>query len=377
MDSGILRAWAQLARPVIRSMRELPIRVRTLRPGQGPRVVFLPAYGREGAALLRIYNVATVLRARGWDVHVLHWKFTLAQRHRWLSALRPDIVVMQGTRHPLNRPALYDGHRIVLDLDDADFHLAHLAPSVREAMPQVACVLAGSEYIAEWCRGAGAREVHVVWTGAPVSRRPRPAQDGRAPVVAWTQTRPMTYRHEAALVRRIMRQVAARHPGTVLRLYDRRPGDDPAFAQSFEAPGLTVEWRAQAGYETFLGSLDDVALGLAPLVPEDPFCRAKSFGKLLAYLDRHVPVVASDFGEPRAFFTRATGALCGSEEDWVAAVSGLLSDAAARQAMADAGFAAFRSRLSVDAAANRVAEVLGKLPGSDRPEPIPRAAVLG
>lgn len=360
MNTSFLRF---LARPIVRGARELPVGIRSLRSGQGPTVAFLPTQGHEGASLLRIHNIAASLRARGWDVHVLHWKFTLAQRRRWLAVLAPDVVVMQGTRHPLNRPALYGDHRIVLDLDDADFHLAHLAGAVRDAMHRVAGVLAGSQYISDWCRGAGAREAHVVWTGAPVSRRPRPLQAERPPVVAWAQTRPMTYRHEADLVRAVMRRVAARHPGTTLRLYDRRSGDDPSFGRSFEAPGLTVEWHARSGYDTFLDSFDDVALGLAPLIPKDPFCRAKSFGKVLAYLDRKVAVVASDEGEPRRFFTAETGALCRTEDNWVAAVSLLLSNASTRQAMADAGFAAFQARLSTTAAADRLMQVLRRVSG--------------
>jgi len=41
---------------------------------------------------------------------------------------------------------------------------------------------------------AGAGRVDVVWTGTPVSERPRPPQAGRPPVVAWAQTRPSTSR---------------------------------------------------------------------------------------------------------------------------------------------------------------------------------------
>lgn len=361
MNVELLRHMARSARPVLQGGWAIPIR--KLRPRRAPTIAFLPAGGRHGAALLRIYNIAAVLRARGIDAQVLHWKFTLAQRRRRLAALCPDVVVMQGTRHPLNRPALYPEYRIVLDLDDADFHLDHLAPSVRAAMPLVMGVTAGSMYIADWCRRAGVRETHVVWTGAPVSALPRRPQIARAPVVAWGQTRPMSYRHEADLVRHIMYQVAARHPGTTLRLYDRCSGDDPAFAQSFAAPGLTVEWYAQTGYKAFLHSLDDVSLGLAPLMPADPFCRAKSFGKLLAYLDRQVPVVASDFGEPRAFFTETIGALCRTEDDWVETILGLLSNTSARQSMADAGFVAFRNRLSAEASGDRMLEVLTRIVG--------------
>lgn len=349
---------SSLARPVLRGLREFPVRIRALKEGRGARIVFLPAYGREGAALLRIYNVAGVLRNQGADVHILPPKLTLAGRQRCLSALGPDVVIMQGTRHELNRPALYPDQRILLDLDDGDFHLPHLAASVRDAMHHVTGVIAGSEYLADWCRKAGAGEAHVIWTGAPVSKRARPPQAGRPPVVAWSQTRPMTYMHEAALIRDVLRQVGAAHPGVTLRLYDRCPGDDPGFAQSFEAPGVTVEWCARAGYAAYLDSFDDVAIGLAPLVQIDPFCRGKSFGKVLGYLDRHVPVVASNAGEPRVFFTPATGRLCDTGEEWGRAIGELLCDGGARDRLAAAAFSAFRRDLSVEKAASDLMTLL-------------------
>ena len=87
--------------------------------GGGPLVVFLPAYGRTGAALLRIYNIALGLRQQGWSTYVLAPKLTLAQRRRCLRILKPDVVVMQGARHALNRPEFYSGQRIVYDIDDA------------------------------------------------------------------------------------------------------------------------------------------------------------------------------------------------------------------------------------------------------------------
>jgi hypothetical protein len=323
--------------------------------------VFLPATGPEGAALLRIHAIAVALRPLGWRTLVLPWRLTLAQRRRFLARMRPDVIVMQGARHALNRPGLYPGVPIVFDMDDADFHLPHLADPVRAAMSDVSAVIAGSRYVGAWCREAGAREVHVVWTGAPVSKAPRRPHTARPPVVAWAQTRPGTYTREAAMVRRVMAALAERHPGITLRLYDRQAGDDPGFATAFGASGLTVEWLKTCSYNDYLGSFDDVSLGLAPLCPETPFSRGKSFGKVLGYLDRMVPVLASDACEHGRFFTPATGIVSNDEAVWVEAAARLLSDAAARQAMADAGFEAFTRDLSLEAAARQVADVLASV----------------
>jgi len=351
------------------------------RRGRGPMAVFLPAGPPQGAALLRIYNVAEALRPLGWRTAVLPSKLTLAGRRRYLAAARPDIVVMQGVRHALNRPALYPGVPIVFDIDDADFHLDRFAGPMREAMGGVTSVVAGSRYIAEWCRENGAPEARVIWTGTPVSPAGGPAHAARPPVVAWAQTRPGAYHREAALVARVMAGVAARRPGVTLRLYDRRAGDDPAFVDRFRAPGLAVEWWKACPYRDYLDSFGDVAVGLAPLCPETPFSRGKSFGKVLAYLDRGVVVVGSDAGEHGAFFTGETGVITDDEAAWVDGIVRLLDAAAIRQEIAGAARECFAARLSVAAAAAGMADVLasraGGLRGPWSPGCLPRSVRAG
>ena len=104
-----------------------------------------------------------------------------------------------------------------------------------------------------------------------------------------------------------------------------------------------------------------MALGLAPLCPESPFSRGKSFGKVLAYLDARVPVIASDAGEHRAFFTERTGVVSNDRDHWVSAACHLLSDGERRGEMAGAAFEAYRRQLSISAAARRLDRILGRL----------------
>ena len=228
-------------------------------------------------------------------------------------------------------------------------------------MGQVTTVTAGSSYVAEWCRRAGAPETHVVWTGSPVSSGFWRAQAVRPPVIAWAQSRPMSYAREADWVREVTTRIAARRPGATLRLFDYRTGDDPGFAASFHAPGLHVEWHPACRYSDYLAGFDDVALGLAPLCPESPFSRGKSFGKVLAYLDARVPVIASAEGEHRAFFTARTGVVSNDVDHWVDEACRLLGDGEARGAQAEAAFEAYRQRLSVTASARRLDRILGRV----------------
>lgn len=346
-------------RPAVYRFRELPVHAqRILHRGRGPIAVFLPSSRPEGAALLRIYGIAKGLRGLGWRSLVLPWRLTLSQRLRFLARAGPDLVVMQGARHELNRPKLYPGQKILFDMDDADFHLPFLKEPIVEAMPQVKAVLAGSQYIAEWCRSAGAPAAHVLWTGGPVSPRAPVEHIKRPPVIAWAQSRPMTYTREADWVRRVVKQIGAQRPGVILRLYDRSPGDDPSFADSFRTEGVHVEWYPSQGYRGYLRSLEDVSLGFAPLASDSPFSRGKSFGKILAYLDRRVPVFASDMGEPARFFTAETGLVSNDPAVWGEQATEFLDQPALRQRVSDAAFVAYQSQLSIEASVTRVDRIL-------------------
>ena len=364
---AISRSWRDSARnslrfvatPLVHGGREGAARAQAMlrTRGRGPRVVFLPAYGRHGAALLRIYNVAAALRGFGWKSVILPSSLNLKQRHRLLASVQPDVVIMQGARHPLNRPELYPEHRVLFDMDDADFHLPHLQDPVRQAMGHVAGVLAGSEYVADWCRTAGAK-ADVIWTASPVSGRRAVPQAQRLPVVAWAQSRPVNYTAEADWVLEVMRRLSRRCPDVRLRLYDRKAASDPAFLARFRSAGIKTEWLRSTNYRHYLRSFDDVSLGLAPLSAAAPFSRGKSFGKVLAYLDRRVPVIASDACEHGAFFDAGTGVVSNDMDVWVSQASRLLADPRARQTMADAAFERFEQRLSIGQVCHRIDQVM-------------------
>lgn len=363
---GLHRRAARLPLATLRGLRgllrEIPVWSAVLRPRRERTVAFLPSKGRAQSSLLRIYGIAEALGRCGWGTMVIPATLDLAQRRRLLSRFAPDVIVMQGARHPLNRPALYPGVPIAYDMDDADFHLGQFAEPVREAMSEVAVVLAGSRYVADWCRAAGA-EARVVWTGTPVSPGPRRPQAERPPLVAWAQSEPVSYALERAFVLDVMRRVADGRPGVRLRLFGRGPDDDDAILGPFRDAGIAVEWLPMMPYPEFLAALDDAAVGLSPICPEDAFVRGKSFGKVLAYLDRGVPVVAADAADHPLFFTPETGILSNDPAECAAAVERLLADPAARQRMADAARGALEARLSTEAAAAEVDAILTAIVG--------------
>ena len=158
-----------------------------------------------------------------------------------------------------------------------------------------------------------------------------------------------------------MKRVLAKCPDARLRLYDRGTEDrdsEEMLRRRIEAAGIPLEWPPAMSYGSYLATFDDVSVGLAPLSPESRFSRGKSFGKLLAYLDRMVPVVLSDTGEPARFFTGRTGLFATSTEEWTGSVIHLLKDRKVRSCLAGAAHVAFRSRLTSAATAARLSEVL-------------------
>ena len=355
-----------IGRPILQIMREAPVwgsvgRDRGVsmfgRP-TAPRVVFLPAYGRKGAALLRIYNIAKALKRMGWSVHLLPHTLKLEQRRRCLNAIDADVLVMQGSRHSLNRPEYYPGRKIVYDIDDADFHLPQVADATRAAVSQVAAVVAGSDYIANWCKSEGARDVTKIWTGTPVSTSCRPHHASRTLRVAWAQSQPEDYHKEREFVIEVMQRVAAFCPDLQLRLYDRKPGQTDELLRPFAEKGIKVEWAATCDYPDYLSSFDDVAVGLSPISTANEFSNGKSFGKILAYLDRKVPVIASDAGEHGQFFDKTNGVISNDQGIWVGSILKLLRDADLRQQIAENAFQHFLDQLTVDASARQLDRVL-------------------
>jgi glycosyltransferase involved in cell wall biosynthesis len=137
-----------------------------------------------------------------------------------------------------------------------------------------------------------------------------------------------------------------------------------AFAKRFRDLGIEVETRPYMSYANFLDSLEEVAVGLAPLIDTDGFSGGKSFGKILAYLDRGVPVVTHPVVDHPLFFRNGTnGFMVTTARQWAETIARLLADPDLRQEIADNARNDFQSRLSIDVAADRVDAVLNRVLG--------------
>jgi hypothetical protein len=378
-----------LQRPFRAGVHELRLHwKRRLSPRVRPVVVIFPSNQPwDPASNLRAWLVAPELERLGWRAIVAPEPLTLSQRRRILRLEQPDVVLLQQTRHPLNRPALYPGYPCVLDADDADY----LDPRYQSMIAQCACdaaaVVGGSRFVAD-CLGRHNPKSHVIWTGTPWFEQPaRVAPAQRPAVVAWAHSSPLDYPEEAALVQRVMIEVAHR---TACRFWLFGTHEDHRVAAWFaplRAAGARCEAIAPLPYADYLDKVAQAAVGLQPVCTSNAFSRGKSFGKLLAYLNGRVAVVASDAVDHGLFFRHGcNGYLVGDEPaDWVESIVTLLQEPSLRERVANAGYDDARRRLTTRRFAELLDPVLresaslkrmvpGPVPGDGEERPAPRGS---
>jgi hypothetical protein len=329
----------------------------------GRRVVVFPGEAGTGSAAdLRATAIARELRRRGWRATIVPSQLELKQRLRIVRAERPDVIILQQSRHPLNRPRYYAGIPCVFDADDADILDPACRDAVIECCAESVAIVAGSRFLADEFRPYNPR-VRVVWTCTYLQPSPQmvPSQF-RLPSVAWATSDPVGYSHEAEFVREVILRLSRETQFTFL-LYGVR-ADLRDAVEKYLVPirrvGVPVKIFQPLGYKQFVRSLESVAVGLQPVALENPFSRGKSFGKLLAYLTADVAIVASRAVDHPLFFRdRVNGLLAPNDVDrWVKGATLLLQDPSQRSYMVANARADLKARLQMAVGAELVSDVL-------------------
>ncbi|MEL6376929.1 MAG: hypothetical protein AAFQ04_06985, partial [Pseudomonadota bacterium] len=191
---------------------------------------------------------------------------------------------------------------------------------------------------------------------------PRRAHAARGPVIAWAQANPLAYPAEMAFVRRFADRLADRGVRFTLRFYGAST-DDARNKLGMQFANHDLELKERLDYDAFCRSLQEVAVGLCPLVISSEYSRGKSFGKILSYLDAKVPVLASDAADHCLFFTAEAGLVSDDMTAWIDLAETLMADPARREAMASTAFELLQDRLSLEAASGTVARVLRSVLG--------------
>ncbi|MBN8817106.1 MAG: glycosyltransferase [Sphingomonas sp.] len=360
MGAPLTAAYRTIRRRFGAMLRELRLYARMLSQSGEPRLLAMLSDDEKiGATYLRATSIAEELSRRGWKTAVCPVHLSLRQRKRVVRLFRPDVILIQMNRHPLNVPQHFRPVPCVFDIDDADFQTGEQLPRVLDNMRGCTRIIAGSNYIADWCRQHN-DAVDVVWTATPVLDAPSRPQAERGPIVSWAASGPTGYPLEADFTIEVMALVAKARSDVRFRLY-ADDGSPPyqALVDRFRARGVPTETLPTMGYDRFLASLEEVAVGLNPLVNVEGFSAGKSFGKLLGYLHARVPSISHPNGEhPHFFETGRNGYLAETPEQWARIILDLLDDAPLRQRIADAAHDDLLNRLSLRAGTDQVDAIL-------------------
>lgn len=341
------------------------------------RVLFLPLYPSLWASSrYRAYLWAEALERLGFRCRVLdppESRWGRAGYYATLLALAPrfDAVFIQKKLLPVPVLRALRGlnPRLVFDFDDALFarptDLSEAAFAGRAAsdarrfertLVDVRLVVAGNGYLAEHARRWTPR-VAVIPTAVDLERLP-PLPPRRRPanrvVLGWagrSATLPsLDLIREAlgALCRKVGERFLLR---VVADGVDRAPR---------EIPGVLVEnvvWTLATEYV----AIDGFDIGLMPLA-DDPWSRGKCGFKLLQYMSRARPVVASPVGvNGEIVRDGVNGFLAASEAEWTEKLATLIEDPGLGERMGKAGAETVAASYSFRAVIPRLAALLGEV----------------
>ena len=317
-------------------------------PIRRPCVVIFPSNQRwDAASNLRAWLVAPELERLDWRVVIVPEPLTLAQRRRILDLERPDVILIQQTRNPLNEPRLYPGYPCVVDADDADYLDPRHHERIARAATDAAAVIGGSRFVSA-CLGRHNASAHVLWTCTPAPNSPPlTPPEKRGPVVSWAHASPLGYTHEAEFIQRVMTEVCSR-TRCEFWLFGTSETDATAWFTPIREAGGSCVALPPMNYADYLAKVAESAVGLQPVSLQSEFSQGKSFGKLLAYLSGEVAVVAANTVDHPLFFRNGENGFLPNENvsDWADAIINLLDDKELRSRVATAGRIDFDSRLT-------------------------------
>lgn len=347
-------------------MREIFLFPTILFTGRAKRVVFLPSEYRVRSSLFRAYLLSQALNKIGWRSIVIPPQLGLMQRNRVLRAYRPDVVIVQKCRHPLNKLEFLADYRLVLDIDDADYLDPKLTVQMEAIARQSIGVIAGSRNVAAWAKQFNSN-VAVIWTGSKPSDGKKNPHADREKIVTWAQAEPLRYQAEFSFVREVVLSAWRQGSRFKFRLYGWTQESGHESLKPFREMGIVVETLRPMRYDLFLASLQNVAVGLsfAGFGGGNSYSMGKSFGKILAYLDAKVPVICNDAADHSLFFDENCGIIANNIEDCAKKLHELIDNPGLRQNISDLAFERFREQLSISAAAERTSFFLQSSLGYD------------
>jgi glycosyltransferase involved in cell wall biosynthesis len=283
---------------------------------------------------------------------------TLRRARDLVRARAYDVLLVQIWLHPMSFPPFDLALKLidtplVYDIDDAYYLPTGRAldrlrgPNwLPRLMRRAQGIMAGSEFLAEFCRRHNG-SVRIVPTAIDTVRfSPRPPDVRARPVIGWIGTH-STFEFVERLFP--VFQELARDHDFVLRLVGA--------GQGITIPNVNVEsvpWTLAREVDYFR----DLDVGLYPLFEGVP-AQAKFGFKLHQYMSVGVPAVISDVGANRQLVRHGENAfLAATPGDWKEALSALIRSPELRHRVGAAARASLAESYSLEATSRVMAEVL-------------------
>ena len=313
----------------------------------------IPALGALGveleefAAPLGMYPPQRKWLRPAWGLSTLASRLpAIARSHRCdLTLMQREMLSKFVTLEPLTRAPR------VLDVDDAIWlhRPGRFAPRLARLCQGIIC---GNSYIAEHF-SAWNEHIAIVPTAVDTQRF-RPAAPAQEAVIGWSGTsggyayfKPI----EGAL-----RAVLERHPEARLRIVSDRP---PNFEH---IPASRVEYIRWSP-DNEVTAVQGMQVGIMPLL-DSPWERGKCSFKMLTYMACGIPVVATPVGmNADVFAAGACGLPASSPDDWVDALSLLLTDRPLAEAQGQTGRRIVLERYAADVVAPMLQQALLRFSG--------------
>jgi glycosyltransferase involved in cell wall biosynthesis len=267
-------------------------------------------------------------------------------------ALRHDVVVFQKPLLPFPSARLERAvarqRPCVFDLDDALYLKTNGRRWIRDIVEVCERVIVGNRHLAEWI-DVPERTVVIPTVVDTWRYRPRPPLSGPF-TIGWSGIS-HNLRELEPLVP-VLEEVLRRTRGRLLLVAERFSA---AWLRAL--PVDTVQWSPQAEIE----ALGRMHVGLMPLADTE-FNRGKCAFKLLQYMARGVPVVASPVGANRDIVRHGTdGFLASTHAQWRDGLHAVYENADAAQSMGKQGRQRVEAAYSVSAVIERYADLFRAL----------------
>lgn len=222
-----------------------------------------------------------------------------------------------------------------------------LGKKIDAIMRRADLFIAGSSYLADRARRAGARRVEIVPTVVDIDRYPAARREASANsvVIGWIGS-PKT----------------AHYLLSVKRLLSRMTGISCVAIGAREDQVAGGPFKAKPWSEaTEVDLLRRVDIGIMPL-PDEPWTRGKCGYKLIQYMACGLPVVASPVGANTDIVRHGeNGFLASTEGQWVEALARLVARPDLRRRMGSAGRELVESNFSLQVLAPRLEGLLRSL----------------